>query len=348
MANMPPEAAPVHTHSGGAFENVEILHKAVEAFRRRELGYREILEDLPAAIYTTDADGRITYFNRACTEFSGRTPRLGDDLWCVTWKLYTRDGEPLAHSDCPMAVALREGRPVRGVEASAERPDGSRVDFLPYPTPIFDSEGVLLGAVNMLVDITEQKRARARLEDMARQVDHRANNLLAVMQGLLRLTRAETVEGYREALDGRFGALARANALIADGGWSEVDLLALAEAELQASGASAASIDGASLPMRPSSAQCLGLLLHELATNAVRHGALSAPGGAVAVAWRNEGGALVLRWEESAAPPAGQPAREGTGAALIAGAARQLGGSIDRRWSEGGLRVTLRCPAGEL
>jgi PAS domain-containing protein len=72
--------------------NVEILHHAVEAFRKRDVGYREILDDLPAAIYTTDSDGRITYFNKACVEFSGRVPTLGDDLWCVSWKLFTTEG----------------------------------------------------------------------------------------------------------------------------------------------------------------------------------------------------------------------------------------------------------------
>jgi PAS domain S-box-containing protein len=179
--------------------NVEILHQAVEAFRKREVGYREILDDLPAAIYTTDSEGRITYYNQACVEFSGRTPTLGDDLWCVSWKLYTTEGAPLAHSECPMAVALKESRAVRGAEAVAERPDGTRINFAPFPTPIFDAAGNMAGAVNMLVDITEQKKAQERLSVMAREVDHRANNLLAVMQGLLHLTKADSVEAYKSA-----------------------------------------------------------------------------------------------------------------------------------------------------
>ena len=122
-------------------------------------GMRSILEALPAAIYTTDAEGRITSFNDEAVRFSGRVPQLGTDSWCVTWKLYSPDGTPLPHDQCPMAVALREGRPVRGVSAIAERPDGTRVHFMPFPTPIKDANGKVIGAVNMLVDITEQKRA---------------------------------------------------------------------------------------------------------------------------------------------------------------------------------------------
>src|SRR3954453_11629877 len=129
-------------------------------------GLRAILEALPAAIYTTDAEGRITSFNDEAVRFSGRVPQLGSDSWCVTWKLYWPDGKPLPHDQCPMAIALREGRPVRGVSAIAERPDGTRVHFMPYPTPIRDANGKVIGAINMLVDISEQKRAeeaRARL-----------------------------------------------------------------------------------------------------------------------------------------------------------------------------------------
>jgi PAS domain S-box-containing protein len=119
-----------------------------------------MIDALPVAIYTTDAQGRITHFNRACVEFSGRTPELGTDHWCVTWKLYHPDGTPLSHDKCPMAVALTERRIVRGAEAIAERPDGSRIWFEPYPTPLFDSNGNLVGGINMLVDVTERKRAQ--------------------------------------------------------------------------------------------------------------------------------------------------------------------------------------------
>ena len=118
---------------------------------------REILDALPAAVYTTDADRRVTMFNQAAATFAGREPQLGTDTWCVTWKLYQPDGTPMPHDQCPMATALKEQRPVRGLEGIAERPDGTRVRFIPYPTPLYDSSGVMVGAVNMVVDIIGPK-----------------------------------------------------------------------------------------------------------------------------------------------------------------------------------------------
>ena len=119
----------------------------------------ELLDALPVAIYTTDERGQITYFNEAAADFWGRRPQLGSDQWCGSWRLYWPDGRPLSHEECPLAVALREGRPVRGVEAIAERPDGSKVRFLPYPTPLWDASGRLVGAINLLVDLTERYRS---------------------------------------------------------------------------------------------------------------------------------------------------------------------------------------------
>lgn len=119
--------------------------------------YRSVLDALPVPVYTVDAEGAVTYWNRACVEFAGREPRLGHDRWCVTWHLYTTTGEPLPHDKCPMATAVREQRAVRDAVAIAERPDGSRIAFQPYPTPLFDAAGTLTGAVNMLIDVTDEQ-----------------------------------------------------------------------------------------------------------------------------------------------------------------------------------------------
>ena len=133
--------------------------RAGEALHKDEKRFRDMIDALPAAIYTTDAEGRLTHFNQAAVEFSGRRPELGTDEWCVSWKLYHADGTPMPHDECPMAVSLKEGRVVRGVEAIAERPDGTRVWFTPYPTPLRDADGRIVGGINMLVDITERKSA---------------------------------------------------------------------------------------------------------------------------------------------------------------------------------------------
>jgi PAS domain S-box-containing protein len=125
----------------------------------------ELLQALPAAVYTTDAAGHITFFNEAAAELWGCRPELGKSEFCGSWKLYWPDGTPLPHDECPMALALREKRPVRGMEAIAERPDGTRVPFIPYPTPLFDAAGTLIGAVNALVDITERHEADKRIRE---------------------------------------------------------------------------------------------------------------------------------------------------------------------------------------
>jgi PAS domain S-box-containing protein len=147
-------------------QHTRLLDVAI-GLRQNERLFREVINGLPAAIYITDTEGRLTHFNEAAVELSGRVPELGTDHWCVTWKLYYPDGTPMPHDECPMAVALKEGRAVRGAEAIGERPDGTRFWFTPYPTPLFDDQGNVIGGINMLVDITERKIAEARSQSDA-------------------------------------------------------------------------------------------------------------------------------------------------------------------------------------
>lgn len=127
----------------------------------------DVLELLPVAVYTTDTEGRITFYNQAAADLWGSRPELGTDRWCGSWRLYWPDGRSLPHDECPMAVALRERRAVRGIEAMAERPDGTRVRFLPYPTPLHDATGRLTGAMNLLVDLTDRCHAEFLSERLA-------------------------------------------------------------------------------------------------------------------------------------------------------------------------------------
>lgn len=154
---------------GVSLETAEtLLGAALDAVGRPGNEMIEALDALPAAIYVTDAEGRITHYNPACVDLAGREPELGIDRWCVTWKLYTPDGDFLPHDCCPMAVAIKERREVRGTEAVAERPDGSRIRFQPFPTPLFDASGNLTGAVNLLLDVTDRHRAGDLREQAAR------------------------------------------------------------------------------------------------------------------------------------------------------------------------------------
>lgn len=136
-----------------------------------DVGFRAFLEALGVAVYTTNADGVITDYNEAAVALWGRRPAVGRDEWCGSWKLFWADGEPMRHDQCPMAIALHENRAVRGYEAIAERPDGTRVCFIPYPTPLRDGAGRLIGAVNVLVDITERNYFERAVLDHQRRLE---------------------------------------------------------------------------------------------------------------------------------------------------------------------------------
>ena len=127
--------------------------------------FHQVVEALPAAVYVTDAEGRITYYNKAAVELWGYRPALGDSRWCGSWRLYRLDGTPMAHDECPMAMAIKENLAITGMEAYAERPDGSRVRFMPFPKPLHDETGTLIGAVNMLVDVTDRRATEQRLNE---------------------------------------------------------------------------------------------------------------------------------------------------------------------------------------
>ncbi|GJE27019.1 PAS domain-containing protein [Methylobacterium organophilum] len=114
----------------------------------------ELFRQIPAALYTTDAEGWLTFYNDAAAALWGYRPVLGKARWCGAWKLYDTEGAPLPHDRCPMALALREERPVRGVQAILERPDGSRAVFMPYPTPLRDRDGTLIAGSNILLEIS--------------------------------------------------------------------------------------------------------------------------------------------------------------------------------------------------
>jgi PAS domain S-box-containing protein len=145
-----------------------ILSQAAAILQRRDREHLDLLDAIAVPIYATDAEGVITYFNPACIEFAGRTPAINQDRWCITWKLYTDEGEFLPHDQCPMARALQGEQPIRSISAIAERPDGTRLNFMPFPTPLFDKNGALTGAINLFVDVTAEKKAAQLRAEAAR------------------------------------------------------------------------------------------------------------------------------------------------------------------------------------
>jgi PAS domain S-box-containing protein len=331
-----------------------VLQQAEQQIRRRDDTFRQLLDALPVAIYTTDAEGRITYYNRAAARLAGREPQIGKDRWCVTFRLFTADGRPLPHDQCPMAVTLRENRPVRGVEAIGQRPDGTLFPFLPFPTPLRDEQGGLIGAVNMLVDISERRQSEAHQRMLLDELNHRVKNNLQMLHGLLRAAErdSDSPEARLVLADAgrRVAAMAAAQRLLygeaSPGGVeAEAFLHAVSESARQAFGGDVeVRIEAAPAHLGHDLAVPLALILSELLTNAAKHG-LDGHGGTILVTLARADGELVLTVADDGpgfAPPAGR--RRASGLGLVAGLARQLRGSFAVE-PGAGARCVLRFPA---
>jgi PAS domain S-box-containing protein len=259
--------------------------RAEAALRDSERRLQDLLAAIPAAIYTTDATGKITYYNEAAVEFAGRRPTIGSDEWCVTWKLYWPDGTPLAHDQCPMAIALKEGRPIRGKEAVAERPDGTRVPFIPFPTPIRDSSGKVVGAINMLVDVSERKQAETQQVLLLRELNHRVKNNMQMLQSLLysalRQTQNREASKVLKDVADRITAMAAAQRVL----YSTINAKRFSASEFLNAVCHTAQqafppnikvvCEAASGELDNDVAMPLALILNELLTNAVKHGTKS-------------------------------------------------------------------------
>jgi PAS domain S-box-containing protein len=431
--------------------------------------FRAVLDGLPTAIYTTDASGRLTYYNEAAAALWGRRPKLGAEWWCGSWELYRPDGSRLPLDQCPMAIAVKEGRAVRGLEAVVRRPDGTRVPVTPFPTPLYDRSGALVGAVNVVVDltdrqrahqheerlaaiiessddaiaskdlngkitswnggaerlfgyaaaeiigqpvailippdrldeaadvlerirrgeridqfetirrrkdgslveisltvspirdtigrvvgaskiardITERKRAERHIQMLAREVEHRSKNMLALVQATVRMAQGDTPDALKSAILGRIGALASAHDLLVRSEWVGADIRSLVTEELSPycrEGELRADIRGPSLILKPKSAQSLSLAFHELTTNAVKYGALSAPRGRVQVEWsRDTEGSLVIVWTETNGPTVKPPSRRGFGTRVIE---QIFNGRASFGWRPDGLVCELALDPG--
>jgi PAS domain S-box-containing protein len=325
-----------------------------EALCERERQLRQILSAIPAAIYMTDAEGRITFFNDAAVEFSGREPVLGSDEWCVSWRLFESDGTPLPHDQCPMAVAIREGREIRGVEAIAERPDGTRVPFIPFPTPLRDENGAMVGAVNMLVDITDRKRAENAQQALINELNHRVKNTLASVQSIALQTHRvspEPDEFFRK-FQGRLLALSKAHDLLTQRNWTELGFGDLLDTELGPYvlvGRDRIHRSGPDVALSPRIALVLGMVLHELATNAAKYGALSCESGRIDLQWSVDGtphdGRFQLSWEESGGPAVSAPVAHGFGTRFIRRSlTADLEGQVDLDFDSGGVCCRMSFP----
>ena len=330
-----------------------IAKAASRAIGLHEDGFKlppRLFEQLPFAIYICDPDGLVLRYNLRAAELWGRSPKLGDpnERFCGSYRMYRPDGSPLPPHECPMAEVLRCGISVRQQEVHIERPDGSRVIALVDVETVKDRDGNIMGAVNCFQDITERKEAEEREKILAREVDHRAKNLLALVQAAVRLTYARTVKDFKAAIQGRLQALSNAHSLLAQSRWAGADLRSLVMEELapyRVAGKSRANISGPTLVLEPKAAQTIAMVLHELTTNAVKYGALSVPSGRLRVKWSRGEAGIVIRWSEADGPPVKAPRHHGFGTRLVGPIVQNgLEGKLQFDWNSDGLDCEIVIP----
>jgi len=249
-----------------------------------------------------------------------------------------------------MDLILTECKPQQA-EFRVRRPDGAIRWCVGTAAPSMDASGRIVRLSGVTVDITERKESEERQALLAREVDHRAKNALAIVQSIVRLTRSDSIATYMAAVEGRITALSRAHTVLSHSRWQGADLTGLVEEELapyRSDHRERITMTGPTVSLQPSSAQTLTLALHELATNAVKYGALSSASGHLKVAWELKPSTLVLRWEESGGPRARKPAKLGFGTRIIVASVEgQLGGQSKFQWGDGGLHCVITLPRGE-
>jgi two-component sensor histidine kinase/PAS domain-containing protein len=316
-----------------------------------ELLPRQIFDQFPVAVYICEASGLIVYFNDEAARLWGRSPKLNDpgDRFCGSHRMYQLDGHPLLHSECPMAEVVRTGISVKDQEVVIERSDGSRGVALVNINPFKDVSGNILGAINCFRDITERKQRAEQINLLGREAEHRVKNILAAVQAAVNLSRSDTPDGLKHAIEGRIRALANVHTLFYESRWQGADLTSLAEQELAPylqDGVARARIDGPYILLEPTIAQAAAVILHELATNAAKYGALSDTHGRVEFNWSHKpDGRLVLRWTERDGPKIATPKRKGFGTRVINEMVKhQLKGELHLDWNADGLICEVAFP----
>jgi PAS domain S-box-containing protein len=240
------------------------------------------------------------------------------------------------------------GRGERCYEAEfrIHRPDGEIRWCAGTAVATVDGDGHLVRLSGVTVDITERKRAEERQNLLAREVDHRAKNALALAQSIVRLTRGETVKAYVQAVEGRISALARVHTVLSLSSWRGAEIGKLVDEELApyATGNQIAS-HGAEIHLQPATAQTLALALHELVTNSAKYGALSTLAGRLSLNWGIKQDVLEMIWEENDGPRVEKPVSRGFGTrSVIASIESQLGGQAEFDWRSEGLICRLTVP----
>jgi PAS domain S-box-containing protein len=337
----------------GTCTDIQDLKEAETELRRTSALLHLIGDSTPDMIYAKDRASRVLYANRAAYQIIGRPAEQVIGHSDLDWADDPAQARAIIEND----RAVMASGETRDVDEVFTTPAGDTRHYRSVKSPLRDAEGQIIGLVGVTSDVTTRRQAEERERLLAREVDHRAKNLLAVVQSIVQLTRAEDIGGFTRSLSGRIQSLARAHSLLAASRWEGADLNQLMTEELApfaARGSGRVAISGPAIKLRPEAAQALGLVIHELATNAAKYGALSGEAGQVSIDWSMAAGSeaprLCINWRERGGPAVvGAPTRRGFGSTVMrASVERQLKGKVRLDWEPDGLSCELALPAEQI
>lgn len=315
-----------------------------EALRR----LNAILDNATVSVFLMDERQQCAYMNAAAEKLTGYSlaETLGRPLHDVIH--HTRpDGRPYPLAECPIDRAFPKRAQTQGEEVFVHR-DGSFYPVAFTASPILDDASRTIGTIIEVQDITARKAAEAQQNLLMREIDHRSRNVLSVVQSLVRMTRSDDPEAFKRLVSSRIEALARAQASLAASSWQGASLQELVRDAVAATASpDRVTLEGQDLLLAADQVQPLSMIIHELATNAVKYGALSAGAGAVRVSWSASDGRLRdLTWRETGGPSVEPRRQEGFGSRLLKALARQLQAALETEWRREGLvvRLAFRLP----
>jgi PAS domain S-box-containing protein len=317
---------------------------ALRESEQRLRSLASIVESNDDAIVSKNLDGVITSWNRGAERVFGfsAAEAVGQPITLVI-PHDRQDEERL------ILTRIRRGERIDHFETVRQTKHGSLITVSLTVSPVKNVEGKIIGASKIARDITEQKRDQEHIAMLAREAEHRSKNLLANVQATVALSQSDTVDGLKDAIAGRVRALSNVHSLFAETRWIGAELSTIAAQELApywGTGERRARLDGQQVLLRPNDAQVVAMILHELATNAAKYGALSVPNGQVHLKWVHQAdGQLVLSWTETGGPTVRPPSRQGFGARIISQLIDQQQGKTRFDWRPEGLVCEIALQA---
>jgi PAS domain S-box-containing protein len=323
------------------FMDISERKRAEAALRENEARFRALVEASAQIFWTTDANGVVIEDSPTWRSFTGQTfEELKGQGWASA--LHAEDRDRVV---AQWLKAVADGTPL-DTEYRVRHVSGEYRWTSVRAVPLSSDDGHVRGWVGMNHDITAHKRTEEQMIILAREAEHRAKNVLSIVQATIQLTQSDTPDGLKRSIQGRIQALANAHNLFVQSNWTGADLHSLVAQELSPysqDGETRAQIDGDQILLEPSTAQTVAVCMHELATNAAKYGALSVPAGHVQIEWRDAPeGQFVLRWVETNGPPVKQPTRSGFGLRAMEAMIRsQLNGHVRFEWRAEGLACEI-------